>query len=125
MCGGQLYVLFFSVLLYFGLLLFSKREQMIKVDDLGLLLGTMDPNMLTDGTPVDRAVLEDWNSIFKSVPNTDLKLIECIDEFLDYYEKNEGFDFPLSRKVLKQDAVLKYVKTAKEKAREMCELHNY
>ena len=104
---------------------FSNREQMMQVDDLGLLLGTMDPNMLTDGTPVDRAVLEDWNSLFKSIPNTDTELIEVIDAFLDYYEKNEGFNFPLSRNVLKQDAVLKYAKTAKEKARETCELHNY
>ncbi len=98
---------------------------MIKSDDLGLLLGTMDPNMLTDGTPVDRAVLEDWNSLFKTIPTTDAEFIEVIDVFLSYYEKNHGFEFPLSRKVLKQDAVFKYVKTAKEKARETCELHNY
>lgn len=37
---------------------FSNREEMIKNDDLGLLLGTMDPEMLTDGTPVDPAVLD-------------------------------------------------------------------
>jgi hypothetical protein len=98
---------------------------MIKNDDLGLLLGTMDPDMLTDGTPVDSAVLDDWNSVFKRVPSTDTELIEMIDSFLEYYEKNEGFDFPLARKILKQNETLAYVKTAKEKAFETCKKHNY
>ncbi|MCR5540009.1 MAG: hypothetical protein K6F71_04135 [Ruminococcus sp.] len=88
---------------------------MIKNDDLGLLLGTMDPEMLTDGTPVDPAVLDDWNSFFKQVPSNDHEFIEVIDSFLDHYEKNEGFDFPYARKVLKQSETLDYVKTAKKK----------
>ena len=62
---------------------FSSRELMMKNDDLGLLLGTMDPDMLTDGTPVDPAVLDDWNSIFKSVPSSDHELIDLIDSFLE------------------------------------------
>ena len=104
---------------------FSNREEMIKNDDLGLLLGTMDPEMLTDGTPVDPAVLDDWNSFFKQVPSNDHEFIEVIDSFLDHYEKNEGFDFPYARKVLKQSETLTYVKTAKEKAFETCKKHNY
>ena len=104
---------------------FSNRELMMKNDDLGLLLGTMDPNMLTDGTPVDPAVLDDWNSIFKSVPSSDHEFIDLIDSFLEYYEKNEGFDFPFARKILKQNEVLNYVKTAKEKALETCKKYNY
>ena len=104
---------------------FSNREEMIKNDDLGLLLGTMDPEMLTDGTPVDPAVLDDWNSFFKLVPSNDHEFIEVIDSFLDHYEKNEGFDFPYARKVLKQSETLDYVKTAKEKAFETCKKYNY
>ena len=104
---------------------FSNREEMIKNDDLGLLLGTMDPEMLTDGTPVDPAVLYDWNSFFKQVPSNDHEFIEVIDSFLDHYEKNEGFDFPYARKVLKQSETLDYVKTAKEKAFETCKKYNY
>ena len=104
---------------------FSNREMLMQNDDLGLLLGTMDPKMLTDGTPVDPAVLDDWNSIFKQAPSSDQEFIEVIDDFLGYYEKNEGFDFPFARKILKQKETLNYVKTAKEKAFETCRKYNY
>ena len=103
----------------------TDRYAMMHTDDLGALLGTMSPDLLVDGKPVDQAVLEDWNEMFHYVPNSDSEWIDIIDKFLDYYEKNEGFDFPLARTILREDFVLAYVPTAKEKAKETCNQHNY
>ena len=94
-------------------------------DDLGALLGIMNPDMLLDGRPIDEAVLGYWNDVFQNVPNSDSEWIDTIDLFLDYYEKRFGFDFPLARPLLKEDLILAYVPTAKEKAKETCNLHNY
>lgn len=83
---------------------FENRINMMKEDDLGVLLGEMDPNMTEDGMPIDRAVLDDWNYIVQiSIePSNDTEFITLIDNFLKFYEENEGFSFPLARKVIKE-----------------------
>ena len=103
----------------------SDRDGMMNRDDLGGLLGVMNPDMLADGRPMDEAVLTDWNRILLKTPNSDFEWIDAVDRFLDYYEKNFGFDFLLARPMLKNKKVLDYVQTAKEKARKACDLHNY
>lgn len=103
----------------------TDRYGMMHTDDLGVLLGEMDPDMMEDGMPIDMAVLEQWRKMLRHKPESDAEWISIIDEFLDYYEKNDGFDFPLSRPLLRGDLVLAYVPTAKEKARETCDKHSY
>ncbi len=98
---------------------------MMKRDDLGALLGVMSPDMFADGRPVDGAVLEDWNGVLMKVPDSDFEWIDAVDRFLDHYEKNFGFDFLLARPMLKNKNVLDYVRTAKEKSKKTCDLHNY
>ena len=103
----------------------TDRYGMMHTDDLGVLLGEMDPDLMSDGRPIDEAVLEDWNRIFDHVPESDSDWIDIIDNFLDYYEKNDGFNFPLARPLLKEEFILEYVPTAKEKAQKTCKSHNY
>lgn len=103
----------------------TDRYGMMHKDDLGGLLGIMTPDLLADGRPRDETVLGYWNSVFQKIPDSDSEWIDTIDIFLDYYEKNFGFDFPLARPILKEGHVLAYVPTAKEKAKEACNLHNY
>ena len=106
---------------------FENRINMMKEDDLGVLLGEMDPNMTEDGMPIDRAVLDDWNYIVQiSIePSNDTEFITLIDNFLKFYEENEGFSFPLARKVIKEKKYLEYMDIAKNKASATCKLYNY
>lgn len=103
----------------------TDRNGMKHTDDLGILLGEMDPEMMEDGMPIDMAVLAKWREIFTIMPKSDAEWIDVIEKFLDYYEKNDGFDFPLSRPLLKGASALEYVPAAKEKAKETCGRHNY
>ena len=101
------------------------RCGMTHQDDLGILLGEMDPGMMADGLPIDPAVPKDWQEVVPSLPETDAGILEAIDRFLDYYEAHEGFAFPLSRPMLRLPEILAYVPEAKKQAAETCERHHY
>lgn len=94
-------------------------------DDLGGILGIMSPDMLVDGMPIDKAVLEDWNDVCSDYPSSDTEFINKVDEFLKFYVDNFGFNFEKTRELIKSPEVLSYVETAKTKADETCKKHNY
>ena len=102
------------------------RQAMMHRDDLGILLGQMNPEhpfFETNGLPIDPAVLADWQEICPHMPETDGEWLFCIYRFLDEYERHEGFAFPLTKPMLTEQSVLDYVPAARKKALETCARH--
>lgn len=69
-------------------------------DDLGGLLGAISPELWADGKPMDMAIFNDWQK--KSNPETidASNIIERTYDFLEYYEKEFGFNFFKTKKCL-------------------------
>ncbi len=104
------------------------REAMMHKDDLGILLGEMDPEhpfFETNSMPVDPAVLADWLEICPQTPETDSEWLFSIYRFLDEYERHEGFAFPLAKPMLRDADVLAYLPEAKEKACGLCARYGF
>lgn len=93
-------------------------------NDLGGILGAMSPDLMSDGMPIDSAFFLNWEKVQKSTDKNGYGIIEQIDDFLDFYEKQYGFSFDKTRKLLKTKELHIYIDTAKSKAYETCKKHN-
>ncbi len=62
-------------------------------EDLGGLLGVALPETWQDGQPIDKAILNDWKEISNPDTVNEQNIIEKTYGFLDYYEKQFGFNF--------------------------------
>lgn len=94
-------------------------------NDLGGILGAMSPDLMVDGMPIDYAFLINWKKFYNPNIKNNYDIIIQIDAFLEYYEKEYGFCFKETRKLLKSDLLLNFVDVAKNKAHETCKKHNY
>lgn len=103
---AKLYTFFEGYLIVFKYL--DKYWEQTKLEDLGALLGSMDPNTFTDHQPADQGLLKDWATITHE--RTDLTLEECFDYMIHFIEKqNEWLD-------LKQ--LLNYLNEVKRKGKQ-------
>lgn len=62
-------------------------------DDLGGLLGAISPEIWEDGQPMDKAMFNDWKEISSPDTVNEQNIMEKAYDFLDYYEKQFGFNF--------------------------------
>jgi hypothetical protein len=75
-----------------------------EVDDLGGFLGAMDPFLFAGGLPMDRAVLEDWNSLTRGQPAaiSAISGFNNMFQFVIAQEKEFGFDLSFVLDFLRQ-----------------------
>lgn len=106
-------------------LLFWAHRDALLHDDLGILLGEMDPAICADGMPIDEAVLDDWNSIVRTMPQTDAEWLAAIDSYLRFYAENHGFDLDISRGLLTLPETAGKLPHAKKRAEQICRMHSY
>lgn len=80
-----------SFLIFFYI--FDQGYNKCKNDDLGGFLGAISPEIWEDGQPMDKAVFNDWGKI--SNPETvDMNsIMEKTYSFLEYYERQFGYNF--------------------------------
>lgn len=70
-------------------------------DDLGGFLGAISPEIWEDGQPMDRAVFTDWQEMCNSSTGVnEQNVTEKAYDFLDYYEKQYGFNFTKTKQWL-------------------------
>lgn len=92
-------------------------------DDLGAMLSAMSPAFMLDGMPMDRAFLDDWNTMIPELPDDPLELIRAIEQYLVFYENSFGFVLSETRIRLKSPQIFSYIETAKETAKKTCRRH--
>lgn len=93
--------------------------------DLGGILGAMSPDLMADGLPIDKAFIYNWERLNEKQAKNNAEILNKVDSFLDYYEKQYGFSFAETRKLLKSDRLLDFVDIARIKACETCNKYAY
>ena len=88
----QSYLTFFYIL--------DRCYEQCHEDDLGGFLGAISPEIWEDGQPMDKAIFNDWQKISNPPTVNAQNLIEKIYDFLNYYEKEFGFDFAQTKQCL-------------------------
>lgn len=78
--------------------------EMCQENDLGGFLGMISPEMLEDGYPVDTAVYVDWKSFCTNYSLNYHNITNVIYDFLKLYEREFGFDFKKTKKILLSEA---------------------
>ena len=77
---------------------FKKCKQ---IDDLGALLGTIDPFLWEEGTPIDPGTIYDWNNCVKKTSDkytvnylfSEEESYNIVIAYLKFYVTNYGFNF--------------------------------
>lgn len=78
---------------------FSFLEEYLKIlnnNDLAMLLGTMNPYILSNNKPVDKSIVRDWIEVFNieknksSNTNEDVRIFRSMLLFLQKQERNFG-----------------------------------
>lgn len=87
-------------------------------DDLGGFLGAISPELWEDGVPIDKAIYNDWKSVYPQNQNN--SFIDKVIIFLEYEEKNYFFDFNETKKILRENDKEEFINIAKEKVKELC-----
>ena len=72
-------------------------------DDLGAILGIMNPELLVDYEIVDSAIYDDWKEFIRNKLVKSNNLINLVEEFITKYASDFGFDISRSMKILKND----------------------
>lgn len=70
-------------------------------DDLGAILGIMNPELLVDYEIVDSAIYDDWKEFIRNKLVKSNNLINLVEEFITKYASDFGFDVSRSMKILK------------------------
>lgn len=89
--GGQIMKTMQSFLIFFYIL--NQSYDPCKKDDIGGFLGAISPELWEDGQPVDKAIFYDWQKFSNPKTVDKTNIMERIYIFLEYYEKEFGFDF--------------------------------
>lgn len=69
-------------------------------DDLGGFLGAISPQLWEDGKPIDIAVYKDWKNKTNINVLNNQNIIDSIFSFIDYYERQYGYNFKETKKAL-------------------------
>lgn len=80
-----------SFLIFFYIL--DQGYNKCKNDDLGGFLGAISPEIWEDGQPIDKAVFSDWEKICNSETVNMNNIIGKTYAFLEYYEREFGYNF--------------------------------
>ena len=89
--GGQIMKTMQSFLIFFYIL--NQSYDPCKKDDIGGFLGAISPELWEDGQPVDKAIFYDWQKFSNPKTVDKTNIMDWIYIFLEYYEKEFGFDF--------------------------------
>jgi len=76
-----------------------------KNDALGIVLGSLNPDLFTDGMPADQAAWTDWESCVKKAFLKDKlsprEAFQAVIKFITFYQEEFGYDFEWLLKELK------------------------
>jgi hypothetical protein len=70
----------------------EKYYQRTKLDDLGGLLGSMDPFLWTNKKPIDSCMLRDWNRITQEKDLNEAQLLDAIRMFVKVQQEEFKYD---------------------------------
>lgn len=93
-------------------------------DDLGAILGVINPELTKDCTPADIAVYYDWKDFILDKSINKKNIINYIEKFLTWYSETYGLDFNLSLNVLADKIEEPIVEECIEKATYSCKKYN-
>lgn len=112
-----------SFLMFFYIL--DQCYDICQEDDLGGILGAMSPEIWQDGQPIDKAILTDW--VKNAHPHTvnEQNIVKKTLDFLNNYEKQLGFDFSGTKKLLSSLSEQTIIKNAVIRTQEMYQKYNY
>lgn len=88
-------------------------------DDLGGLLGELDPYLWADCKPMDPATVQDWETVCRDMGFCEENAVACVIRFLESYEEMFGFSFAKAKaelQTLKPDEVAEIWKKAHQLA---------
>lgn len=112
--------MYYSFLIFYYIL--DECWQLCHEDDLGGFLGAISPELLTTRMPIDMVYYYDWADYNKGYIIDNRDSLNRIYDFLDKNEKELGFHFQETKKVLLSDITDQMIKAAIENARQMEEL---
>lgn len=69
-------------------------------DDLGAILGAINPELTNDYTPADIAVYYDWRDFILDKSMNKKNIVNYIEKFIIWYSKTYGLDFDLTLNIL-------------------------
>lgn len=72
-------------------------------DDLGAILGIMNPELLVDYEVIDSAIFDDWKEFIRDKSVNGNNLINFVEKFITKYANDFGFDISRSMKILKSN----------------------
>ncbi len=79
---------------YFAMFWFlSKYNESTKLDDLGSMLGSMDPFLFSGGMPIDITMYDSWVEIFDDRSNTIEDRFGFMIKYVEVQEKEFVYDF--------------------------------
>lgn len=93
--------------------------------DLGGFLGLISPELWEDGTPINRAVYNDWKDRNHVESLDDQNIVNAVISFLDYYQKNFGYAFSKTKKLLKSMTNGEIVEKAAARTSMMYQRYHY
>lgn len=112
--------MYYSFLIFFYIL--DECWQICHEDDLGGFLGAISPELLTTRMPIDMVYYDEWADFNKGYIIDSKDSLKRIYDFLEMFEKQFGFHFTETKKVLLSDITDEMIQAAIENARQMEEL---
>ena len=92
---------------------------------MGIFLGKISPELWANGQPIDGAVFNDWEKMNKLEAVDMNNIMERVNTFLEYYEKELDYNFSETRKWLLATTDEKIVKKAYENSQLMYAKYQY
>lgn len=109
--------MYYSFLIFFYIL--DECWQLCHEDDLGGFLGAISPELLTTRMPIDMVYYYDWAEYNKGYIIDSRDSLKRIYDFLEMFEKQFGFHFTETKKVLLSDITDEMIQKAIENAKQM------
>ena len=95
-------------------------------EDLVIIIGSMDPEMMADGYPIDPAPLSTWWDDIVAGADVGIEnYSEYIYRFLEYYEDRFGFQVPEAKKLVKNETNARLYREALEYSERLYAKYGY
>lgn len=85
-------------------------------NDLGGFLGAISPQLWEDSMPIDMAIYNDWSAGCADGDIDEENILKKIYDFLDLYEKQFGYNFSETKKILLEGVPQNVIQKALEQA---------
>lgn len=94
-------------------------------NDLGGFLGTISPELWTDGKPIDIAIYNDWQKISNPETINEENIIKKTYDFLVHYEKTFGYEFSKTKEWLITSNEQNVIENAKLCTKKLYQEYNF